>query len=92
MLAEPSRCKPWPARSRRPRHRSVLNVYLSENNGDQFADTVTSVMLLGGTDVDQPQFLAVSAGVCLATLDLPDAKVVTRRANRPGPVAVGMGR
>ncbi|GAA2728368.1 Tat pathway signal protein [Streptomyces nogalater] len=69
----------------------VLNIDLSEDNGGQFADTVTSVMLLGGTDVDRRQFLAASAAVGLAALDLPDAEAVTRRANRPGPVSVGMG-
>ncbi|MCX4967132.1 hypothetical protein OHA98_20530 [Streptomyces sp. NBC_00654] len=31
------------------------------------------------------QFLAASAAVGLAALDLPDAEAVTRRANRPGP-------
>lgn len=69
----------------------VLGIDLSEDNGGQFADTVTAVMLLGGTDVDRRQFLAASAAVGLAALDLPDAEAVTRRANRPGPVAVGMG-
>jgi tetratricopeptide (TPR) repeat protein/transcriptional regulator with XRE-family HTH domain len=69
----------------------VLNIDLSEENGGQFADTVTAVMLLGGSDVDRRQFLAASAAVGLAALDLPDAEAVTRRANRPGPVAVGMG-
>lgn len=69
----------------------VLNIDLSEDNGGQFADTVTAVMLLGGSDVDRRQFLAASAAVGLAALDLSDAEAVTRRANRPGPVAVGMG-
>ncbi|MEU8914648.1 tetratricopeptide repeat protein [Streptomyces nigrescens] len=69
----------------------VLHLDLSEDNETQLADTVTSVMLLGGTDVDRRQFLAASAAVGLAALDLPDAEAVTRRANRPGPVAVGMG-
>jgi transcriptional regulator with XRE-family HTH domain len=69
----------------------VLNIDLYEDNGGQFADTVTSVMLLGGSDVDRRQFLAASAAVGLAALDLPDAEAVTRRANRSGPVAVGMG-
>jgi tetratricopeptide (TPR) repeat protein/transcriptional regulator with XRE-family HTH domain len=69
----------------------VLNIDLGEENGGQFADTVTAVMLLGGSDVDRRQFLAASAAVGLAALDLPDAEAVTRRANRPGPVAVGMG-
>ncbi|MFF4603609.1 tetratricopeptide repeat protein [Streptomyces sp. NPDC001339] len=69
----------------------VLHLDLSEDNEAPFADTVTSVMRLGGTDVDRRQFLAASAAVGLAALDLPDAEAVTRRANRPGPVAVGMG-
>nr|WP_250847410.1 tetratricopeptide repeat protein [Streptomyces hygroscopicus] len=69
----------------------VLNIDLPEDNGGQFADTVTSVMLLGGTDVDRRQFLAASAAVGLDALDLPDAEAVTRRANRPGPINVGMG-
>ncbi|MEU3633032.1 tetratricopeptide repeat protein [Streptomyces fradiae] len=69
----------------------VLDIDLSEDNGGQFADAVTAVMLLGGTDVDRRQFLAASAAVGLAALDLPDAEAVTRRANRPGPVGVGMG-
>ncbi len=69
----------------------VLHLDLSEDNEAQLADTVTSVMLLGGTDVDRRQFLAASAAVGLAALDLPDAEAVTRRANRPGPAAVGMG-
>ncbi|MBB1246995.1 tetratricopeptide repeat protein [Streptomyces durbertensis] len=41
--------------------------------------------------MDRRQFLAVSAAVGLAALDSPDAEAVTRRANRPGPVSVGMG-
>ncbi|GGU59974.1 hypothetical protein GCM10010211_26250 [Streptomyces albospinus] len=69
----------------------VLHLDLSEDNEAQFADTVTSVMRLGGTDVDRRQFLAASAAVGLAALDLPDAEAVTRRANRPGPAGVGMG-
>jgi transcriptional regulator with XRE-family HTH domain len=75
----------------------VLAIDLSEGGEDatgaedQFADTVTSVMLLGGTDMDRRNFLAVSAAGALAALDLPDAQAVTRRANRPGPVGVGMG-
>jgi hypothetical protein len=70
----------------------VLAIDLSEDNGDrQFADTVTSVMLLGGSDVDRRQFLAASAAVGLAALDLTDAEAVTRRVNRPGPINVGMG-
>ncbi|MBB4789443.1 tetratricopeptide repeat protein [Streptomyces nodosus] len=69
----------------------VLGMDLSDNNEAQFADTVTSVMLLGGSDVDRRQFFGVSAAVGLAALDLPDAEAVTRRANRPGPVAVGTG-
>lgn len=69
----------------------VLKVDLSGNNEQDFADTVTSVMTLGGTDVDRRQFLAASAAAGLAALDLPDAEAVTRRANRAGPVSVGMG-
>ncbi|MFJ8345008.1 tetratricopeptide repeat protein [Streptomyces sp. NPDC094153] len=50
-------------------------------------------MSLGGDDVDpnRRQFLAASAAVGLAALDLPDAEAVARRVARPGPVAVGMG-
>lgn len=69
----------------------VLHLDLSGDNEAQFADTVTSVMLVGGADVDRRQFFAASAAVGLAALDLPDAEAVTRRANRHGPVAVGMG-
>ncbi|MGW0704938.1 hypothetical protein ACWD4G_03000 [Streptomyces sp. NPDC002643] len=66
----------------------VLNIDLSEDNETQLADTVTSVILLGGSDVDRRQFLVASAAVGLAALDLPDAEAITRRANRFGPVAV----
>lgn len=69
----------------------VLHIDLSGDNKARFADTVTSVMFLGGTDVERRQFLAASAAVGLAALDLPDAEAVTRRANKPGPVGVGMG-
>lgn len=70
----------------------VLQLDLSGENEAPFADTVASVMCLGGRDVlDRRQFLTASAAVGLAALDLPDAEAVTRRANRPGPVAVGMG-
>lgn len=75
----------------------VLNIGSSDDDPDdnenevEFADTVTSVMHLGGSDVDRRTFLMASAGVGLAALDLPDAEAVTRRVNRPGPVAVGMG-
>ncbi|MFB7461323.1 tetratricopeptide repeat protein [Streptomyces sp. NPDC056188] len=50
-------------------------------------------MSLGGNDVDldRRQFLAASAAVGLAALDLPDAEAVTRRASRPGPASVGTG-
>lgn len=69
----------------------VLNVDLSEDNEARVTDTVTSVMLLGGGDVDRRQFFAASAAVGLTALDLPDAEAVVRRANRTGPVGVGMG-
>lgn len=70
----------------------VLQLDLSGRNEAPLADTVASVMGLGGSDVlDRRQFLTASAAVGLAALDLPDAEAVTRRANRPGPVAVGMG-
>jgi len=69
----------------------VLTVSLSEDNESEVADTVTSVMILGGSDMDRRQFLAASAAVGLAALHLPDAEALTRRVNRPGPVAVGMG-
>nr|WP_307841652.1 tetratricopeptide repeat protein [Streptomyces endocoffeicus] len=89
----------WEAGKRVPREwlpylEQVLALDLSGACGDnegQFADTLTSVMLLGGTDVDRRQFFSASAAVGLAALDLPDAEAVTRRANRPGPVRVGMG-
>jgi hypothetical protein len=54
-------------------------------------DTVTSVMTLGGDDVNRRTFLAASAGAGLAALDLPDPEAVTRRVARSGPAAVGMG-
>ncbi|MFF1714398.1 tetratricopeptide repeat protein [Streptomyces sp. NPDC058268] len=41
--------------------------------------------------MDRRQFLTASAAVGLAALDLPDAEAVTRRVNRPGPLAVGGG-
>ncbi|WP_407639039.1 tetratricopeptide repeat protein [Actinacidiphila yeochonensis] len=41
--------------------------------------------------MDRRAFLGASAAVGLAALDLPDAEAVIRRANRSGPVAVGMG-
>ncbi|WP_228982272.1 tetratricopeptide repeat protein [Streptomyces sp. DH12] len=69
----------------------VLNIDLSGNNQGSIADTVTSVMLLGGGDVDRRHFLTASAAVGLAALDLPDAEAIVRRANRAGPVRVGMG-
>ncbi|NUQ98072.1 MAG: tetratricopeptide repeat protein [Streptomyces sp.] len=69
----------------------VLGIDLSGENGTRPGDTVTSVMRLGGQDVERRQFLAASAAVGLAALDLPDAEAVTRRVGRPGPVAVGMG-
>lgn len=87
----------WEAGRRVPREwlpflEQVLQVDLSgENEPQQIADTVTSVMLLGGSDVERRHFLAASAGVGLAALDLPDAEAVARRANRPGPVRVGVG-
>ncbi|WP_455770135.1 tetratricopeptide repeat protein [Streptomyces cinereoruber] len=86
----------WEKGRRAPREwlpfiEQVLGIDLSGDNGGPIADTVTSVMHLGGSDVDRRQFLAASAAVGLAALDLPDAEAVTRRANRPGPVAVGAG-
>jgi hypothetical protein len=69
----------------------VLGIDLSGDNGTRPGDTVTSVMRLGGQDVERRQFLAASAAVGLAALDLPDAEAVTRRVGRPGPVTVGMG-
>ncbi|WP_433894675.1 tetratricopeptide repeat protein [Streptomyces sp. CA-111067] len=41
--------------------------------------------------MDRREFLAASAAVGLAALDLPDAEAVTRRAARPGRVGVGAG-
>lgn len=71
---------------------AVLQIDLSgENEPQHIADTVTSVMILGGSDVERRHFLAASAAVGLAALDLPDAEAVTRRANQPGPVRVGAG-
>ncbi|MFI0813813.1 helix-turn-helix domain-containing protein [Streptomyces echinatus] len=63
----------------------------SDGNQQALGDTVASVMHLGGADVDRRQFLTASAAIGLAALDLPDAEALTRRVNRPGPVAVGMG-
>ncbi|MEU5193605.1 helix-turn-helix domain-containing protein [Streptomyces scabiei] len=63
----------------------------SDGNQQALGDTVASVMHLGGEDVDRRQFLTASAAIGLAALDLPDAEALTRRVNRPGPVAVGMG-
>jgi len=69
----------------------VLHLDLSRPIEAPFIDTVTSVMRLGGSDVDRRQFLAASAATGLGALDLPDVEAVIRRANRPGPVGVGMG-
>ncbi|MET9293325.1 tetratricopeptide repeat protein [Streptomyces sp. NPDC003077] len=69
----------------------VLHLELSEGHESHIVDTVASVLLLGGSDVDRRQFLTASAAVGLAALDLPEAEAVTRRVNRPGPVAVGNG-
>ncbi|MDT0413134.1 MULTISPECIES: tetratricopeptide repeat protein [unclassified Streptomyces] len=71
----------------------VLAIDLSEpkDGSATRVDTVTSVMLLGGSDVDRRQFLAASAAVGLAALEMPDAEAVLRRANRSGPLAVGKG-
>ncbi len=71
----------------------VLAIDLSEpkEGSTTRVDTVTSVMLLGGSDVDRRQFLSASAAVGLAALELPDAEAILRRANRTGPVAVGRG-
>jgi tetratricopeptide (TPR) repeat protein len=71
----------------------VLRLDLSgENEGQGLGDTVTSVMLLGGDDVDRRKFvLAASAAVGLAALDATDVEAITRRVTKPGPVAVGMG-
>ncbi|MGW8730515.1 tetratricopeptide repeat protein [Streptomyces sp. NPDC055808] len=69
----------------------VLRLDLSPPAEISIADTVVSVMRLGGSDVDRRHFLAATAATGLAALDLPDADAVTRRANRTGPVGVGMG-
>ncbi|PAZ12293.1 transcriptional regulator [Streptomyces sp. SA15] len=69
----------------------VLNLDLSDGNKKAPSDTVGSVMRLGGSDVERRQFLAASAAVGLAALDLTDAEAVTRRVNKGGPVQVGMG-
>ena len=76
----------------RPFIEQALGIDLSgQAEAQQSADTVTSVMHLGGTDVNRRQLLTASAGIGLAALDLPDAQAVTRRANRLGPVQVGTG-
>ncbi|MFD8935415.1 tetratricopeptide repeat protein [Streptomyces sp. NPDC059578] len=64
----------------------VLDISLCGDGDDSAADIVTSVMLLGGDDVDRREFFAASAAVGLA-----DAEAIVRRADRPGPVRVGAG-
>lgn len=76
----------------RPYIEQVLDIDLSARAGAPAGeDTVTSVMQLGGEDVDRRAFLMATAGAGLAALDLPDAGAVLRRVARPGPVAVGVG-
>lgn len=76
----------------RPYIEQVLNIDLSAGaTAPAGEDTVTSVMQLGGEDVDRRAFLMATAGAGLAALDLPDAGAVLRRVARPGPVAVGAG-
>lgn len=76
----------------RPYIEQVLDIDLSDRAGAPSGeDTVTSVMRLGGEDVDRRAFLMATAGAGLAALDLPDAGAVLRRVARPGPVAVGAG-
>ncbi|MDI3390644.1 helix-turn-helix transcriptional regulator, partial [Streptomyces sp. B-S-A8] len=87
----------WEAGTRMPQVwlpylEEVLLVDLSaEDNEPEHVDTVTSVMRLGGSDVDRRQFLTASAAVGLAALDLTDAEAVARRVARPGPIRVGAG-
>lgn len=68
----------------------VLGIGLSAERA-QPNDTITSVMHLGGQDMERRQFLAASAAAGLATLNLPDAEAVARRVSKPGSVAVGAG-
>lgn len=77
----------------RPYIEQVLDIDLSDGGGPASAgeDTVTSVMTLGGEDVDRRAFLMATAGAGLAALDIPDAGAILRRVARPGPVAVGAG-
>lgn len=76
----------------RPYIEQVLDIDLSASApAPAGGDTVTSVMQLGGEDVDRRAFLMATAGAGLAALDLPDAGAVLRRVARPGPVAVGAG-
>lgn len=81
----------------RPFIEQVLSIDLEPSDPDEEpapqadADTVASVMLLGGSDVDRRHFFAASAAVGLSALNLPDAEAVLRRANRSGRVAVGRG-
>jgi transcriptional regulator with XRE-family HTH domain len=70
----------------------VLGLDLSGDNGQQHSnDTMTSVMQLGGSDLDRRQFLAASAAASLAALDVADPEAITRWVGRAGPVQVGMG-
>lgn len=69
----------------------ALGIDLSARYETPFSDTVTSVMTLGGDDVNRRTFLAATAGAGLAALDLTDVGAVLRRVDKPGPVAVGMG-
>ena len=69
----------------------VLRIDLSDRDEGPAGDTVASAMVLGRMDVERRQFLAATAAVGLAALDLTDVEAVTRRVARPGPVRVGMG-
>lgn len=69
----------------------VLGIDLSGAGDGPADDIVTSVMTLGGDDVNRRGFLIATAAAGLAALDLSDADAVQRRVSRPGPVAVGAG-
>jgi transcriptional regulator with XRE-family HTH domain len=86
----------WEASKRAPEHwlpylEQVLGLSLRSGTAAPAGDTVASAIALGRDDVERRQFLAASAAVSLAALDLTDAEALTRRVNKPGPTRVGMG-
>lgn len=70
----------------------VLKINLSVGStSPQTIDTVTSVMHLGGQDMERRSFLATSAAIGISVLGLTDAEAVTRRVSKDGPANVGAG-